>query len=301
MNKAIARLAPLFYLPQEIPAFHDFMWTAQRALASKTTPVVVSKTTPVVVSKTTPVVVSKTAPVIASKTTPVIASKTAPVIASKTTPVVVSKTAPVVRCLLKRRLPPSVISVVADRTFETVSEEMDERQKMALYFHASKSRKLQLKDAGHRLTYADIDSILSDLMTIPRQEGWTSCFGYGWVDLPLCIACAQYYHRDIVVGDPLHQTFVRFLGSQEDKDTTAYFLLDKSKRRLVPTDKVPTETWFEMWDYRKPLRAMSHYKVEDLNKIVHQLPYVGALPKKSTKQDLYTAIEHYCFGLTEAV
>jgi len=252
MNKAIATLAPLFYLPRETPAFHDFMWTEQRAsimMAPKTT-------------------------------TPVMAPKTA-------TPVMI----------LKKRLPPSFISVVAGRAFETVSEEMDERQKMALYFHASKARRLQLKEAGHRLTYADIDSILSDLMTIPRQEGWTSCFGYGWVDLPLCIACAQYYHSDIVVGDAEHKTFVRFLGSESGRDIVS-FLLDKSKRRLVPTDHVPTEAWFELWDYRKPLRAISHYKIEELNDIVHKLPYVGALSKKSTKQELYTAIEHYCFGLT---
>jgi len=279
MNKAIATLAPLFYLPRETPAFHDFMWTEQRAsimMAPKTT-------TPVMAPKTaTPVVAPKTAiPVMAPKTaTPVMAPKTA-------TPVMI----------LKKRLPPSFISVVAGRAFETVSEEMDERQKMALYFHASKARRLQLKEAGHRLTYADIDSILSDLMTIPRQEGWTSCFGYGWVDLPLCIACAQYYHSDIVVGDAEHKTFVRFLGSESGRDIVS-FLLDKSKRRLVPTDHVPTEAWFELWDYRKPLRAISHYKIEELNDIVHKLPYVGALSKKSTKQELYTAIEHYCFGLT---
>jgi len=90
---------------------------------------------------------------------------------------------------------------------------------------------------------------------------------------------------------------VRFLGSESGRDIVS-FLLDKSKRRLVPTDHVPTEAWFELWDYRKPLRAISHYKIEELNDIVHKLPYVGALSKKSTKQELYTAIEHYCFGLT---
>lgn len=191
------------------------------------------------------------------------------------------------------------MSSVAGRAFMSVSEELDERQKMALYFSESKARRLQLKEAGHRLTYADIDGILSDLMTYPRQEASTTCFGLVWVDLTICIACAQFYHRNIVVADAEKKTFVRFLGG--DTDETVYFLLDASRRKLVPTVSVNTEEWFSLWDFRKPLRAISHYKIDELTALVHTLPYVGALQRTSTRQELYTAVEHYCYGLTVVV
>ena len=294
MNKAISKLSPLFYMPSEIPAFQLFMWTEANSRQFQKQINVLEQQQ----QQQTPSVTN-----MQQQQTPSVTNMQQQKQQQQTPSVTNMQQFAVIK---NKNNVNSLISFASEKSYMSVSEEMDERQKMALYFNESKQNKLLLKDAGHRITYADIDSILSDLMTSPKQEASTTCFGLTWVNLPLCIACAQYYHKDIVVGNAELATFVRFLGKDKDKDKvgdkddTLYLLLDTQKRKLVQSDvhHVMIESWFELWDFRKPLKAITNYKLDDLNTMLHRLPFVGALNKKSSKQELYTAIEHYCYGLT---
>jgi hypothetical protein len=181
-----------------------------------------------------------------------------------------------------------------------MNEEMEEQQKIAVFFSKNKRT---LKVQRHRLTNEEVENIVSDLMTmsqISKQEGIASCFGRIRVPLPLCIAYSKYYRKSIVVVHELRRTFVRFDGgeSSDNDDTQICIALDTEKHTLrrLPVGFV-LDGFIEMYDLRRPLRAISNYKVTDLNAMIAQLQLKEE--KKRSKQELYSAIEYHCYGILQ--
>ena len=199
----------------------------------------------------------------------------------------------------------SFIGLISGKEFKTINEEMEERQKIIAYFTASKSRKYEMKDTGHRITLAEIDELLSDIMTmtvVSKQEGMTTCFGRIYFHLGLCIAYSQYYKRTVVVVDEKRRTFLRFNGSIDGEEPPVFLTFDSKRNHLRSCQRPYTmdelkRGFYEMWDYKRPLRAISHFKWSELQEIAQRMKISEEKWAKKNKQELYRIIENFCYGV----
>lgn len=195
--------------------------------------------------------------------------------------------------LENNRKPRSLLSHVANKVFASVSEEMDERARIAAHITTCKK---ELK-AAYKLTHAEVDEIVSDLMTVNvLQEPITSCFGRVFTNLALCCAYSFYYKKTIVLVQLERKTQLTFFYDGDGCQTVLAF--DSLKTAFRSLEGVP-EGYLEMHDIKKPLKAVSHYKTDELASILQSIENKDEKKrnkdeKKRNKQELYTAITHYC-------
>ena len=180
----------------------------------------------------------------------------------------------------------------------TINQEMNERQKMALYF---RDRTKELKDRSHRLTNMDVEELLSDLMTMTtRKNSYNSCFGEIFVPLSQTVVYSRFYQRIIhIVCEDTH-TYTTFEPMGETTGPPIYILF----RRIHNTFEWKEggggsgggdfSLFLKMENFRMALKPISQYKMEDLNQIINLLGLGGGGLKK---KDLYTLIQNHVLCL----
>jgi len=209
----------------------------------------------------------------------------------------------------------TLLSCVSDSRILCVNEEMQERHKISSFFGESKQNRLLLKSAAvSRISQKEIDELMSDIITVDvrtlhgkgdREQGMNSCFGRVFTNLAICIAYSQYYSKTIVLVNHSRKTRVTF-GSTKDKDIsddnkTVFVHFDPVKNEFTPvTGNV--ESYWEMDSWRRPLKPISHYKMDDLTTIMYSIVTVTGsvddVVKKKKKNELYAILENWCYGLS---
>lgn len=198
----------------------------------------------------------------------------------------------------KKARPPSLIALISDKRLETINDEMTEQMLIATYYEKNPAQKKAWKQGKHRLFNADIDEIMTDLMSADVsnkrfQEGRISCFGRIHTNLAIIIALTHYYKKTVVVIDETRRTYVPFPDTNPCYDVWIRF--DPLANRFEKMDgSIDLEPLLEMHDYRKPLKALSYYKKEELEEIAKKFLFE---PKKADKKSLADALQNYCFGI----
>ena len=179
----------------------------------------------------------------------------------------------------------------------TINQEMNERQKMALYF---RDRTKELKDRSHRLTNMDVEELLSDLMTMTtRKNIYNSCFGEIFVPLSQTVVYSRFYQRIIhIVCEDIH-TYTTFEPVGEPTGPPIYILFHRNQNSFEwkegwgGSDFV---SFLKMENFRMALKPLSQYKMEDLNHIINLLG-LGGGGERMKKKDLYTLIQNHVLCL----
>ena len=175
-----------------------------------------------------------------------------------------------------------------------INMELQERHKIADCFRENTRC---LKDRRHRMTNADVDEVVSNLLTLSaRKTFYTTCFGDIMTDLSQVVVYAQYYKKNIDICLPDRRVKVSFVYDETaDKITLLYDPL--SNLFLFAEDAMAVDVFLQMENIKASLKTLSQYKIGELVEIGQQLG-ITSPPKK--KGELYQRILEHCHGLTSS-
>jgi hypothetical protein len=209
----------------------------------------------------------------------------------------------------KKSRPTTLLYLMTDRPLPTINEEMTEQLRIAAHFEKNPGLRKLWKTGRHRLFNTDIDEIMSDLMSADVsnkrfQEGRLSCFGRIHTNLALLIAYADFYARSCIVLDEVKKTYVVF-GSVDEENPGGYDVwirFDPVANTLSAAEPRALQGYMEMEDLRRPMKAATHYKKEELCVLVDQMLPLSSTAKTYSKKEMYEALQHHCWGVgtTEA-
>ena len=161
-------------------------------------------------------------------------------------------------------------------------KELEIRKKVCEYLQKNPTR---LKGTNYKITKAGTQEVISDLLTSTRETNY-SCL----------LALIVYYHINIAVLRSNGKIMLEFYSDSAEE--TPYYILkmDTYGKYSVDTDK---KTWKEVQEmknqcvclenYMKPLKAMGHYKIADLETLAAKLG-VFDITKKYKKLELYQIV-----------
>lgn len=174
-----------------------------------------------------------------------------------------------------------------------INQELLERQRMADFF---RNNTRCLKDKAHRLTNADIDEVVSNLITLSaRKITFDTCFGSILTDLKQSVVYVQYYKKNLRIFIPGRRIYVDFMYSDEADRIALLYDPSTDLFEVVETDPVENgDNYLKMENYRSSLKAPSHYKMGELIDLAQRLGIADA-PKK--KENLYQCITDFCHGV----
>jgi hypothetical protein len=209
----------------------------------------------------------------------------------------------------KKSRPTTLLYLMTDRPLPTINDEMSEQLRIAAHFEKNPGLRKLWKTGRHRLFNTDIDEIMSDLMSADVsnkrfQEGRLSCFGRIHTNLALLIAYADFYARSCIVLDEVKKTYVVF-GSVDEENPGGYDVwirFDPVANTLSAAEPRALQGYMEMEDLRRPMKAATHYKKEELCVLVDQMLPLSSTAKTYSKKEMYEALQHHCWGVgtTEA-
>lgn len=173
------------------------------------------------------------------------------------------------------------------------NHEIEEKQKLFAFF--KKCPKV-LKTTNCKITNAQVDEILSEMLCMQDQMSFLGI-----------LALVVYYKINILLVHETKKIYLSFCLTDDDKEessnvskkTCVLYKHPKSNKRYKMRlyDEEPEtisnikETMLCLESYMKPLRAISTYKVSELEEIADKL---GIEVSKMKKQELYTKIQEYC-------
>lgn len=164
-------------------------------------------------------------------------------------------------------------------------KKMEVNQKIIDYL---KTRLYKMKSVNTRITKARVQEMFSDMMINQKDTPMVNVYGL------LC-----YYEFNIIMLDETNKTFIRFLTDEpEDKPT---YLLSRDGYRTysiviepLTNNKITEieETFVELENFEKPMKAISNYKTEDLERYVEKLG-LSRGQGKMKKTDMFNMVwEH---------
>lgn len=172
-------------------------------------------------------------------------------------------------------------------------KELEEKQKIFNYIKANPSK---MKNTNYKITNIALQEIQSEMMTVQKQTSMQSM-----------IAVFVYYHINLLIVDASEKTMLEFWVNKEDipcmntkttSDSASTYVLYKSKtgKYKLQMENIATYKIFEMKDkyvvldsYIKPLKSITHYKLEELEEIAKKLVIYNEY-KKYKKAELYQLV-----------
>lgn len=164
-------------------------------------------------------------------------------------------------------------------------KELEEKQKILEFIKKNTSA---IKSTNYKITNVAIQEMSSEFMTIQKQTSF------------LClIAMIVYYDINILIIDEAKKNILQFLANKEsisDKKTYMLYKTNIGKYKLV-IENISLSKICELRDkyitldsYLKPLKAISNYKVEELEQMLKKIDGFDN-NKKYKKQDLYDKLQ----------
>ena len=173
-----------------------------------------------------------------------------------------------------------------------INMELRERHRIADYFRENTKC---LKDRRHRLTNADVDELVCNLLSLSaRRTFWTTCFGDIPADLSQAVVFAQYYKKNIDICIPERRIRVSFLYEEQADKITLLYNPTNNLFEITENAETLTTGYLSMETMKTSLKPLSQYKIGDLVEIGQQ---VGLLSPPKKKEELYKRIIEHCHGL----
>lgn len=172
-------------------------------------------------------------------------------------------------------------------------KELEEKQKI---FNFIKANPAKMKNTNYKMTNVALQEIQSEMMTVQKQTSMQSM-----------IAMLVYYHINLLIVDASEKTMLEFWVNKEDipsmntkttSDSASTYVVYKSKmgKYKLQMENIASYKIFEMKEkyvvldsYLKPLKSMTHYKVEELEEIARKLGIYNE-NKKYKKAELYQLV-----------
>ena len=161
-------------------------------------------------------------------------------------------------------------------------KELEIKKKIADFIQVNGSK---MKETNYKITKAAVQEIMSEFLTSQKETNF-QCL------LALCV----YYKINVVIVHNNGKLMLEFLSNHDEE--TPYYVLKKDSydKYRVDTDKKSLKDIQEMKtrlvclvNYMKPIKAASHYKMEDLEALADKLGVLD-LTKKYKKAELYQIV-----------
>jgi hypothetical protein len=159
-------------------------------------------------------------------------------------------------------------------------KELEEKQKVFQYVKTNTSA---IKNTNYKITNVAIQEMLSEFMTVQKRTSY------------LClIAMVVYYNINIFIVDESKKTLLEFLATKDTTNCLTYVLyITPHGKYKLQSENICTSKMMELRDtnivvdsYLKPLKAISNYKVDDIEAMLKKIGKYEE-NKKYKKQDLY--------------
>jgi hypothetical protein len=150
----------------------------------------------------------------------------------------------------------------------------------------TEKNKVLLKELNIRITNIKIQEIMSELSTLFHKT-----------DIYVLYAIVVYYHINIVLLHPSEEYYLEIFSDTNSVDVPVYLIKkDENNNYLVKDSSLSVddyvemkETKFQLYNHLKPLKAISKYKVSELQDIADKLD-IDIYSKKRSKNELYNDI-----------
>lgn len=164
--------------------------------------------------------------------------------------------------------------------------ELEEKQKIVDFIKKNPS---EMKNSSCKITKINMQEIMSDILTNKK------------IELSVLPALAMFYNKRIIIVQGEQPGFyLEFYPIALENNTNQVILLIKNKKKdygvdleITPEKIMTIETnMMKFQHHEKPLKAISNYKVDELEKIAEKLNI--DISKKYKKQELYMEIAKLC-------
>lgn len=171
--------------------------------------------------------------------------------------------------------------------------ELQERHKITDYF---RDKTWVLKNRFHRLTNADVDEVMSNLLTISAKKTfWTTCFGEILSDISQTVVFSQYYKKNIDICIVERRIAVSFIYEEDAEKITLQY--EPEKNIFTVVENTITTGYLFMQTMKNCLKPVSQYKIAELVEIGEKIHLLSP-PKK--KNELYEKIIEHCKNITSS-
>ena len=168
-------------------------------------------------------------------------------------------------------------------------KELEEKQRLAAFMNQNKSR---IKSTNHKVTNVLVQEILSELMTSQKETS-----------LSVLGALTVFYDMNVLLICPEGRCMLEYwaVADEQDSQRHTYVLFkDKYGKYRAQLEWISTgrlielrEKYMALDNYMKPMKAASHYKVQELVDLARRLSIYDD-NKKYTKVELYNAVHELC-------
>ena len=164
-------------------------------------------------------------------------------------------------------------------------------EKMKIYTWLKDNKSAIKTYTSMKITNVMYQEMLSELMCVQSDTGYLSI-----------IAFALYYKINIYLVNETKKTYLEFLGKpvcegEEAESKCIIYRLDRGYRLSYESSIDNIESFLKLESYMKPLKAISNYKMCELEDIANSL----GLDNKSSmkKPELYQRLTEYCVWQTK--
>ena len=183
------------------------------------------------------------------------------------------------------------ISIYGYETYHLIERryqnaELEEKQKIVEFI---KKNPNEMKNSNHKITKINMQEMMSDLLTNAK------------IELSVLVALALFYNKRIIIIQGEHPGFyLEIYPISLENDRNQVILLTKNKKQdygvdldITPEKIINIENnMLKFQHYEKPLKAISNYKVDELENIAKKLNI--DMSKKYKKPEVYMEIAKLC-------
>jgi len=166
-------------------------------------------------------------------------------------------------------------------------------EKMKIYSWLKENKSAIKTYPSMKITNVMYQEMLSELMCIQSDTGYLSI-----------IAFALYYKINIYLVNEVKKTYLEFLGQgqaeeAESKSNCILYRLDRGYRLSYDSSIRHIESFLKLESYMKPLKAISNYKMCELEELATMLGLWSDSLSSMKKPELYQTLTEYCVWITK--
>ena len=157
-------------------------------------------------------------------------------------------------------------------------------EKMRIYSWLKDNKSVIKTFPSMKITNGMYQEMLSELMCVQSNTGFLSI-----------IAFALYYKINIYLVDERKNIYLEFLGQpQAEEKPCILHRLERGYRLSYDSTMDTIHTMLRLENYQKPLKAISNWKLSELEGVVKQIGLWSDTVSAMKKPELYTFLQDYC-------
>lgn len=166
-------------------------------------------------------------------------------------------------------------------------------EKMKIYSWLKDNKSAIKGYPSMKITNVMYQEMLSELMCVQSDTGYLSI-----------IAFALYYKINIYLVNEVKKTYLEFLGqaqaeAQAEESKCILYRLDRGYRLSYDSSIGNIESFLKLENYMKPLKAISNFKMCELEELATMLGLWSDSLSSMKKPELYQTLVDYCVWITK--